>query len=37
MEKRLAKKGLKFHIKGAPVRLPADPAMPAPADTVKDI
>ena len=31
------KEGLKFHIKGAPVWLPADPARPAPVDAAKDV
>jgi len=31
------KKGLKFHIKRAPVWLPADPARPAPVDAAEDV
>src|SRR5262245_49745797 len=36
-EKRLAKKGMKFHIKRAPIRLPANPARPTPVDAAENI
>jgi len=31
------KEGVKFHIKGAPVWLSADPARPAPIDATEDV